>query len=84
MYEKSYTNLKCRDYDKGHFNSKNGFYFYWGNYIIIFNFRIDTVIMTKKQLIKLWDRLDDDAEIEFPYASYKENGKIKKIIILTE
>ena len=40
--------------------------------------------MTKKQLIELWNSLDDDAEIEIPYASYKENGKIKKIIIITD
>ena len=38
--------------------------------------------MTKKQLIELWNSLDDDTEIEFPYASSKENGKIKKIIII--
>lgn len=40
--------------------------------------------MTKKQLIELWNSLEDDTEIEFPYASYKRNGKIKKIIIITE
>ena len=40
--------------------------------------------MTKKQLIDLWNSLDNDTEIEIPYAYYKENGKIKKIIILTE
>ena len=40
--------------------------------------------MTKKQLIELWNNLDDDTEIEFPYACSKENGKMKKIIILTE
>lgn len=40
--------------------------------------------MTKKQLIELWNEMDDDAEIVFPYAYRKVNGKIKKIIILTE
>ena len=40
--------------------------------------------MTKKQLIELWNSLDDNAEIEFPYASEKVNGKIKKLIIITE
>ena len=40
--------------------------------------------MTKKELIKLWNNIDDDTEIVFPYACSKENGKIKKIIILTE
>lgn len=39
--------------------------------------------MTKKQFIKLWNSLDDDTKIEIPYASYKKNGKIKKIIIIT-
>ena len=37
--------------------------------------------MTKKQLIELWNSLDDDTKIEFPYMYSKENGKIKKIII---
>lgn len=40
--------------------------------------------MTKKQLIELWNSLDDDAEIEIPYAYHKENEKIKKIIIITD
>lgn len=40
--------------------------------------------MTKKELIKLWNSMDDDTEIIFPYAQFKENDKIKKIIILTE
>lgn len=40
--------------------------------------------MTKKELIKLWKSMDDDTEILFPYAYRKVNGKIKKIIILTE
>ena len=40
--------------------------------------------MTKKQLIELWNSLDDDTKIEFPYAYSKENGKIKKIIIITD
>ena len=40
--------------------------------------------MTKKQLIELWNSLDDDTEIVFPYAHYKENEKIKKIIIITD
>jgi len=40
--------------------------------------------MTKKELIKLWNSLDDDTEIVFPYAYTKKKGKIKKIIILTE
>ena len=40
--------------------------------------------MTKKQLIELWNSLDDNTEIEFPYACYKEHGKIKKIVIITE
>ena len=41
--------------------------------------------MTKKQLIEFWNSLDDDTEIEIPYASYnKENGKLKKIIIITD
>lgn len=40
--------------------------------------------MTKKQLIELWNSLDDDTEIEIPYAYRKVNEKIKKIIILTE
>ena len=40
--------------------------------------------MTKKQLIELWNSLDDDTEIVFPYAYRKENGKIKKIIIITD
>lgn len=35
--------------------------------------------MTKKELIELWNSLDDDTEIAFPYAYHKENGKIKKI-----
>lgn len=38
--------------------------------------------MTKKQLIELWNSLDDDTVIEFPYAYNKDNGKIKKIIII--
>jgi len=40
--------------------------------------------MTKKELIELWNSLDDDTKIVFPYAFKKEKGKIKKIIILTE
>lgn len=40
--------------------------------------------MTKKQLIELWNSLDDDTEIEFPYVYYKENKKIKKITIITD
>lgn len=40
--------------------------------------------MTKKQLIELWNSLDDDVEIECPYISAAENGKIKKIVIITE
>lgn len=40
--------------------------------------------MTKKQIIDLWNSLDNDTEIEFPYAYNKENGKIKKIIIITD
>ena len=40
--------------------------------------------MTKKQLIELWNSIDDDAEIIFPYAYRKENGKFKEVIILTE
>lgn len=39
--------------------------------------------MTKKQLIELWNSLDDDTEIDFSYCAHKENGKIKKIIIIT-
>ena len=35
--------------------------------------------MTKKQLIELWNSLDDDTEIEIPYVYRKENEKIKKI-----
>lgn len=40
--------------------------------------------MTKKQLIELWNSLDDDTEVEIPYAYSKENEKIKKIIIITD
>ena len=40
--------------------------------------------MTKKQLVDLWNSLDDDTEIEISYAYHKENGKIKKIIIVTD
>lgn len=40
--------------------------------------------MTKKQLIELWNSLDDDTEIGISYASYKENEKIKKIIVITD
>ena len=40
--------------------------------------------MTKKQLIELWNSLDDDTEIEIPYAYHKVNEKIKKIIIITD
>jgi hypothetical protein len=40
--------------------------------------------MTKKQLVELWNSLDDDTEIEFPCASYKKDGKFKKIIIITD
>ena len=40
--------------------------------------------MTKKQIIDLWNSLDDNTEIEFPYAYSKENGKIKKIIVITD
>jgi len=40
--------------------------------------------MTKKELIELWNSLDDDTEIEFPYAYVKENKKIKKIVIITD
>lgn len=40
--------------------------------------------MTKKQIIDLWNSLDDNVEIEFPYISTEENGKIKKIAIITE
>lgn len=40
--------------------------------------------MTKKQLIELWNSLNDDTEIEFTYAYSKENGKIKKIILITD
>lgn len=40
--------------------------------------------MTKKELIKLWNSMDDDTEIILPYVYCKENEKIKKIIILTE
>ena len=51
---------------------------------VYINFIKFTVIMTKKQLIELWNSLDDNTEIEFSYASHKENGKIKKIIIITD
>ena len=40
--------------------------------------------MTKKQLIELWNSLDDDSEIEISYVSHKVNGKIKKIFISTD
>ena len=40
--------------------------------------------MTKKEITELWNSLDDDTEICIPFASYKENQKIKKIIIITE
>lgn len=40
--------------------------------------------MTKKQLIELWNNIDDDAEIEFPHVSITENGKIKKIVLITD
>lgn len=40
--------------------------------------------MTKKELIELWNSLDDDTEIEIPSVTYEENGKIKKIIIITD
>lgn len=40
--------------------------------------------MTKKQLIELWNSLDDDTEIIFPYVCSAVNGKIKKIIIITD
>ena len=40
--------------------------------------------MTKKQLIELWNSLDDDSEIEIPYVYHKVNGKIKTIIIITD
>ena len=40
--------------------------------------------MTKKQLIELWNSLDDDTEIVLHYGYSKENGKIKKIIIITD
>ena len=40
--------------------------------------------MTKKQIIDLWNSLDDNVEIEFPYISAEENGKIKKIVIISE
>ena len=40
--------------------------------------------MTKKELIKLWNSMDDDTEIVFSYICHKENEKIKKIIIITE
>ena len=40
--------------------------------------------MTKKQLIELWNNLDDDTEIEIPYVYNEENGKIKKIIIIAD
>ena len=39
--------------------------------------------MTKRQLIELWNSLDDDTEIELPYIYSEKNGKIKKIIIIT-
>jgi len=38
--------------------------------------------MTKKELIELWNSLDDDTNIVFNYSHMKENGKIKKIIII--
>jgi hypothetical protein len=40
--------------------------------------------MTKKQLIELWNSLDDDTEIAIPHAYHKENEQIKKIIIITD
>ena len=40
--------------------------------------------MTKKELIELWNSLDDNTEIEFPYLATSINGKIKKIIIITD
>lgn len=40
--------------------------------------------MTKKQLIELWNSLDDDTEIEIPYIYHKVNEKFKKIIIITD
>ena len=40
--------------------------------------------MTKKQLIELWNSLDDETEIVFPYGYSEENGKIKKIVIITD
>lgn len=40
--------------------------------------------MTKKELKELWNSIDDDTEIVFPFISYKKGNKIKKIIIITE
>lgn len=40
--------------------------------------------MTKKELIELWNSLDDDTEIAINYAYHKVNGKIKTIIIITD
>lgn len=40
--------------------------------------------MTKKELIELWNSLDDDAIIEFSYAYCSTNGKIEKFIIITD
>ena len=40
--------------------------------------------MTKKELIELWNSLDDDTEIDFSYMSNKVNGKIKKIVLITD
>lgn len=40
--------------------------------------------MTKRQLIELWNSLDDDTEIVFPYETSSTNGKIKKLVILMD
>lgn len=40
--------------------------------------------MTKKELIELWNSLDDDTEIVFPYAYFKEDGKIKKLAYIAK
>lgn len=40
--------------------------------------------MTKKELIDLWNSLDDDTEIVFSHAYSKEDDKIKKFIIIAE
>lgn len=40
--------------------------------------------MTKKQLRELCDSLDDDVEIEIGFVHEEENGKNKKIIIITD